>query len=40
MKRAIYTVRIEGNNAELILDEIDKYFIGLEKRYPNVHVAT
>jgi len=40
MQKAIYTVRIEDNDTEQILNEIDLFFIELGQRYTNVHVST
>ena len=38
MKKAIYTVKIENDNAEEILNEIDNFLIDMEKKYANVQV--
>ena len=40
MRKAIYTIKIENDNAEHILNEIDHFFIELETKYANVHVTT
>ena len=41
MRKAIYTIKIkDDSNVEQIFDEIDNYFIELEKKYANVQVST
>jgi hypothetical protein len=41
MRKAIYTVNIsDEQNAEKILEDIDRFFIKLEHKYTDVQVET
>jgi hypothetical protein len=41
MQKAEYAITIkDDSNAEQILDEIDKFFIDIEHKYPNVQVKS